>query len=242
MHCHRNSPRLIKRARGKSMPMFYGRKVGRHLWYRADAEVKAEFRAGLESTNAFHGEVLEFRFPRIELQKIGHLDSHQPQRGGGWVRQTGNAYLCLYGLTLSSRNPTPGGQPFDINDHFEIWTTDRPIGEGVVTRLCASNQVIALCRPISDGNADAFAARPENRGWTEVRDTPGPGLPNREIMRSAFQKILDALFLKFDAGDPMIEIIAVKIVALVSAGELDGDRLASKVLKELADDGQSTAS
>jgi hypothetical protein len=57
-----------------------------------------------------------------------------------------------------------------------------------------------------------------------------------EAMRAAFQKVCDELLLKCDAGDPMTEIIVAKIVALTKAGEHDADRLAARVLNDLADD------
>jgi hypothetical protein len=221
------------------MAMHYSPNIGGILQYLADAEVEAKFRTGLEPIDAFRGEVFEFRFPRIDLQKIGHLDSHQPQPGSGWVRQTGNTYVCLYQLALDGRRQTPGGQPFELGDSFEIWTTHESVGEGVVTRLTGSNQSINLCRPIGNENADAFASRPENGYWAKVRDTPAPGLPahpHMEAMRSAVQKVCEALLLKYDAYDPIKVIIVDKIIALANAGEHDADRLASKVLKELADD------
>jgi hypothetical protein len=40
--------------------------------------------------------------------------------------------------------------------------------------------------------------------------------------------------LRCDAGDPMTETIVNKIVALANAGEHDADRLAEKVLADLA--------
>ena len=57
-----------------------------------------------------------------------------------------------------------------------------------------------------------------------------------EAMRSAFHKVCDALLLKGDTDDPMTEIIANKIVALGTAGEYDADRLAARVLNDLADE------
>ena len=57
-----------------------------------------------------------------------------------------------------------------------------------------------------------------------------------EAMRAAFNKVCDALLLKCDAVDPMTEIIVSKIVALAKAGEHDADRLAARVLDDLADD------
>jgi hypothetical protein len=57
-----------------------------------------------------------------------------------------------------------------------------------------------------------------------------------EAMRSAFHKVCDALSLKGDVDDQMTEIIANKIVALAKAGEHDADRLAERVLRDLADE------
>jgi hypothetical protein len=53
-----------------------------------------------------------------------------------------------------------------------------------------------------------------------------------ENMRSAFDKVCEALLLNCDVDDPMTEIIANKIVALVKAGEHDADRLAEIVLDD----------
>jgi hypothetical protein len=60
-----------------------------------------------------------------------------------------------------------------------------------------------------------------------------------EAMRSAFQRVRDALLLKCDSDDPMTEIIVNQIVALANAGEHDADRLAEFVLNDLVDDGQA---
>jgi hypothetical protein len=57
-----------------------------------------------------------------------------------------------------------------------------------------------------------------------------------EAMRSAFHKVCDALLLRGDADDPMTEIVANKIVALGKAGEYDANRLAARVLDDLADE------
>ena len=51
-----------------------------------------------------------------------------------------------------------------------------------------------------------------------------------------FYKVCDALLLKCDSDDPMTEIIVNKIVALAKTGERDADRLAARVLNDLADD------
>jgi hypothetical protein len=56
-----------------------------------------------------------------------------------------------------------------------------------------------------------------------------------EAMRSAFQKVCDALQLTCEVDDPMTEIVVNKIVAAAEAGEHDPDRLASLVLAELVD-------
>jgi hypothetical protein len=63
-----------------------------------------------------------------------------------------------------------------------------------------------------------------------------------EAMRSAFEKVCDALLLKCDVEDPMTEIVVNKIVAHAKAGEHDTDRLAELVLNDLIDDGQADAS
>ena len=63
-----------------------------------------------------------------------------------------------------------------------------------------------------------------------------------EAMRSAFEKVCDALLLKCDVEDPMTEIVVNKIVAHAKAGKHDTDRLAELVLNDLIDDGQADAS
>ena len=63
-----------------------------------------------------------------------------------------------------------------------------------------------------------------------------------EAMRSAFQRVCDALLLKGEVDDPITEIIVTKIVALATAGEHDAHRLAELVLNDLADDGLAAAS
>jgi hypothetical protein len=55
-----------------------------------------------------------------------------------------------------------------------------------------------------------------------------------EAMRSAFQKVCDALDLKCDADDPMTEIIAMKIIELTKAGEVDPGRICARVLAGFA--------
>jgi hypothetical protein len=55
-------------------------------------------------------------------------------------------------------------------------------------------------------------------------------------MRSAFDKVCDALLLNGDVDDPITEVVVNKIVALVKAGEHDADRLAEHILNDLVDD------
>jgi len=52
-----------------------------------------------------------------------------------------------------------------------------------------------------------------------------------ETMRSAFQKVCEALLLKCDVDDSMTEIIVSKIVAAAKAGEGDAERLATTVIE-----------
>jgi hypothetical protein len=59
-----------------------------------------------------------------------------------------------------------------------------------------------------------------------------------EAMRSAFQKVCDALQLKCEVDDPMTEIIVNKIIAAAKTGEHDPDRLTSLVLANLVGDGR----
>ena len=54
-----------------------------------------------------------------------------------------------------------------------------------------------------------------------------------EPMRAAFHRVCDILQLKCDAGDPMTEIVVMKIVELAKTGELDPERLCIGVLAEL---------
>jgi len=56
-----------------------------------------------------------------------------------------------------------------------------------------------------------------------------------EAMRTAFDSVCRALQLKCESDDPMTEVIVTKIIALAKEGELDPERLASKVLADLAD-------
>ena len=56
-------------------------------------------------------------------------------------------------------------------------------------------------------------------------------------MRTAFDRVCDALLLNGDVDDPMTEVVVNKIVALAKAGEHDADRLAEHVLDDLIDDG-----
>jgi hypothetical protein len=57
-----------------------------------------------------------------------------------------------------------------------------------------------------------------------------------ETIRTAFYEVCDALQLRCDKDDPMTEIIVSKIIALATAGEHDADRLAMRVLNDLADE------
>jgi hypothetical protein len=54
-----------------------------------------------------------------------------------------------------------------------------------------------------------------------------------EAMRTAFYRVCGVLQLE-RVGDPITELVALKIVDLAKAGELDPDRLCSGVLLELA--------
>jgi hypothetical protein len=56
---------------------------------------------------------------------------------------------------------------------------------------------------------------------------------NAEAMRSALQKVCQALGLNCAAEDPMTELVISKIVALTEAGETDPDCLCTRVLAEL---------
>jgi hypothetical protein len=54
-----------------------------------------------------------------------------------------------------------------------------------------------------------------------------------EAMRAAFYRVCDILQLECNAGDPMTEIVVMKIVELAKAGELDPERLCIGVIAEL---------
>jgi hypothetical protein len=54
-----------------------------------------------------------------------------------------------------------------------------------------------------------------------------------EAMRSAFQKVCDALRLNCGVDDRIIDVIVTKIVAIAKTGELDPDRLSERVLRDL---------
>jgi hypothetical protein len=62
-----------------------------------------------------------------------------------------------------------------------------------------------------------------------------------EAMRAAFRNVCDALMLRCDVDDPMMEVIVAKIVALAEAGEHDANRLSELVLYDIADDGLAAA-
>jgi hypothetical protein len=53
-----------------------------------------------------------------------------------------------------------------------------------------------------------------------------------EAMRLAFYRVCEKLQLG-PVADPLTELLVTKIVALVKAGEVDPDRLCSRVLLEL---------
>jgi hypothetical protein len=55
-----------------------------------------------------------------------------------------------------------------------------------------------------------------------------------KTMRSAFQRVCDALDLKCDPDDPVTEIIAMKIIELAKAGEVDPGRICARVLAAFA--------
>jgi hypothetical protein len=55
-----------------------------------------------------------------------------------------------------------------------------------------------------------------------------------EAMRSAFRKVCDVLQLRCDANDPATDLIVMKIIEHAKAGELDPDRLCSRVLRDIA--------
>jgi hypothetical protein len=55
-----------------------------------------------------------------------------------------------------------------------------------------------------------------------------------EAMRSAFHKVCRVLQLRYDADDPVTDLIVTKIIEHAKAGELDPDLLCSQVLLDVA--------
>jgi hypothetical protein len=55
-----------------------------------------------------------------------------------------------------------------------------------------------------------------------------------EALRSAFQKVCDALQLKCGRDDPMTDLIVKKIIKVAKAGEVDPGRICARALAELA--------
>jgi hypothetical protein len=60
-----------------------------------------------------------------------------------------------------------------------------------------------------------------------------------EIMRTAFQKVCAALQLDCKPGEPLTDLIVMKIIEHAKAGETDPDRLCSRVVLELANEPKS---
>lgn len=56
-----------------------------------------------------------------------------------------------------------------------------------------------------------------------------------EAMRMAFQKVCEALQLDCKPGEPLTDLIVMKIVEHANAGKSNPDRLCKKVLLELAE-------
>ena len=57
-----------------------------------------------------------------------------------------------------------------------------------------------------------------------------------DTMRSVLEKVCDALLLKGEKDNPMTEMIADRIIALWRTGEHDPNKMASRILNDLADD------
>jgi hypothetical protein len=62
-----------------------------------------------------------------------------------------------------------------------------------------------------------------------------------EVMRSAFQKVCDALNLKCDPDEPLVDLIVMKIIDLAKAGEVDSGRICGRVLDDLGRRPESAA-
>jgi hypothetical protein len=60
-------------------------------------------------------------------------------------------------------------------------------------------------------------------------------LEHIEAMRVAFQKVCEALQLDCKPGEPLTDLIVMKIVEHAKAGESNPDRLCKKLLLELAE-------
>jgi hypothetical protein len=54
-----------------------------------------------------------------------------------------------------------------------------------------------------------------------------------ETMRTAFQKVCAAMQLDCKPGEPLTDVIVVKIIEHARAGETDPDRLCARVVIEL---------
>jgi hypothetical protein len=113
-------------------------------YYRADAEVRLALRQEFASTVAQSGRVFEFMFPKLKKSWSGHFDANDRSIGSA---KLGNSYLCLHSLHLSQNNPGPGGQPFLLNDVFDVSFDGAAVGTGIVERLLTFNEAIHICDP-----------------------------------------------------------------------------------------------
>jgi hypothetical protein len=60
-----------------------------------------------------------------------------------------------------------------------------------------------------------------------------------ETMRTAFQKVCAALQLDCKPGEPLTDLIVMKIIEHAKAGETDPDRLCCLVVSELGNQSKS---
>ncbi len=115
--------------------------------YEADAEVQVKFLKGLNSGAELSGELFNFGFEQLGKRYYGHLDSRDFSKDLDRERKTGNAFLCLHNLTLSSTSPNPGGRPLYDDLKFVILRKGDAVGQGVVTRVLPTYPIISICRP-----------------------------------------------------------------------------------------------
>ena len=119
--------------------------------YEADAEVELYVEARAQSVSSLSGELFDFIFPKIGRTYYGHWDDKDFLMDSDRKRRTGNAFLCFHNLTLSQKNPSPGGRPLSRCDEFIIMKRDVLVGRGGVTRVLPTTPVIGIRHPTITG-------------------------------------------------------------------------------------------